>query len=184
MRYVKPLSLFQDLLKTNGLERGRLLGLDVGSKYIGLAVSDINNKIASPLSVLLRKKSNIELMADDLKCLISELSLEGFVVGFPLDRRKSTTESVLVKLFIDELCNTNKLTGIKYTYWDEHLTSKTVEMLLKPLNLHPVHSKIFVDKFAAVNILQQQWRKSLKWEDNVGARPRPQFDSEELVQWY
>ncbi|XP_060971667.1 uncharacterized protein LOC115716898 isoform X4 [Cannabis sativa] len=128
MRYVKPLSLFQDLLKTNGLERGRLLGLDVGSKYIGLAVSDINNKIASPL----RKKSNIELMADDLKCL-----------------------SVLVKLFIDELCNTNKLTGIKYTYWDEHLTSKTVEMLLKPLNLHPVHSKIFVDKFAAVNILQE-----------------------------
>lgn len=49
MRYVKPLSLFQDLLKTDVLERGRLLGLDVGSKYIGLAVSDINNKIASPL---------------------------------------------------------------------------------------------------------------------------------------
>ena len=52
MRYVKPLSLFQDLLKTDALERGSLLGLDVGSKYIGLAVSDINNKIASPLRYL------------------------------------------------------------------------------------------------------------------------------------
>ncbi|PON84594.1 Polynucleotidyl transferase, ribonuclease H-like superfamily protein [Trema orientale] len=155
MRYVKPLSLFKDVLKTDGLERSRLLGLDVGSKYIGLAVSDINNKVASPLSVLLRKKSNIELMADDFQCLISELSLEGFVVGFPFDRQRGTSDSVLVKLFVDELCNTNKLRGIKYTYWDERFTSKNVELLLKPLNLHPVHSKTIVDKFAAVGILQE-----------------------------
>lgn len=49
MRYVKPLSLFQDLVRGNALERGRLLGLDVGDKYVGVAVSDIHNKIASPL---------------------------------------------------------------------------------------------------------------------------------------
>ena len=52
MKYVKPLRLFQDLLKTNSLERGRLLGLDVGDKYVGLAVSDQHNKIASPLRFL------------------------------------------------------------------------------------------------------------------------------------
>ncbi|CAL5420581.1 unnamed protein product [Camellia sinensis] len=50
---------------TKPLERGRLLGLDVGDKYVGLAVSDTNNKIASPLSVLIRKKSKIDLMAND-----------------------------------------------------------------------------------------------------------------------
>ena len=49
MQYVKPLNLFQNLLKAKALERGRLLGLDVGDKYVGLAVSDIDNKIASPL---------------------------------------------------------------------------------------------------------------------------------------
>lgn len=49
MKYVKPFNLFQDLMKTKPLERGRLLGLDVGDKYVGLAVSDANNKIASPL---------------------------------------------------------------------------------------------------------------------------------------
>lgn len=46
---MKPLTLFHDLLKSNAVERGRLLGLDVGDKYVGLAVSDPRNKIASPL---------------------------------------------------------------------------------------------------------------------------------------
>ena len=41
--------MFRDLLKGNALERGRFLGLDVGDKYVGLAVSDPDNKIASPL---------------------------------------------------------------------------------------------------------------------------------------
>lgn len=49
MKYMKPLNLFRDLLKRNARERGRLLGLDVGDKYVGLAVSDPDNKIASPL---------------------------------------------------------------------------------------------------------------------------------------
>ncbi|XP_030946560.1 uncharacterized protein LOC115971030 isoform X3 [Quercus lobata] len=123
MRYVKPLNLFHDLLTSKAVKRGRLLGLDVGDKYVGLAVSDTHNKIASPLSVLLRKKSNIDLMA------------------------------VQVKLFIDDLCKTGKLKGLNYTYWDESFTSKNVELLLKPLNLHPVQSKTIIDKFAAMGIL-------------------------------
>lgn len=49
MQYVKCLNFFQDLLKAKALERGRLLGLDVGDKYVGLAVSDLDNKIATPL---------------------------------------------------------------------------------------------------------------------------------------
>ena len=49
MKYVKPLHLFQDMLNRNAKERGRLLGLDVGDKYVGLAVSDRHNKVASPL---------------------------------------------------------------------------------------------------------------------------------------
>lgn len=52
---MKPLNLFHDLLKTNSL--GRLLGLDVGDKYVGLAVSDSQNKIASPLRYVPIKRS-------------------------------------------------------------------------------------------------------------------------------
>ncbi|KAJ6426599.1 hypothetical protein OIU84_022237 [Salix udensis] len=141
MKYVRPLSLFHDLLKTSAINQGRLLGLDVGDKYVGLAVSDPLNKIASPLSVLLRKKSNIELMATDFQSLISEL-------------QRSAPDAVRVKLFVDDLCRTGKLEGLKFTYWDECFTSKNVELLVKPLNLHPVHAKSIMDKFAAVGILQ------------------------------
>ncbi|KAI3501282.1 hypothetical protein L1887_29146 [Cichorium endivia] len=154
MKYMKPLSLYQDLLKVNAVERGRLLGLDVGDKYVGLAVSDFNNKVASPFSVLVRKKSNIRLMAIDLKLLISELSLSAFIVGYPYDRQRISPEATQVKVFVDDLCKTGKLEDVRYTFWDECFTSKNVELLLKPLNLPPVEAKTISDKFAAVGILQ------------------------------
>ncbi|CAA2975236.1 pre-16S rRNA nuclease isoform X2 [Olea europaea subsp. europaea] len=154
MKYLKPLNLFRELLKSNEIKKSRLLGLDVGDKYVGLAVSDVKNKIASPLSVLPRKKTNIHLMAGDFESLISELNLTGFVVGYPFDRQKSSPGAVQVKLFIDDLCKTGKFEELKYTFWDECFTSKNVDFLLKPLNLHPVLSKTIIDKFAAVGILQ------------------------------
>ncbi|PIA33080.1 hypothetical protein AQUCO_04200083v1 [Aquilegia coerulea] len=154
MKYVKPLTLFRDLLKASSPERGRLLGLDVGNKYVGLAVSDSHNKIASPLSVLVRKKTNIDLMAKDFQTLISELSLGGLVIGCCYDRQHSSLEAVQVKLFVKDLCKTGKLEGLKYTYWDERFTTKCVEALLEPLNISPVMSKTILDKCAAVGILQ------------------------------
>ncbi|KAK6251303.1 hypothetical protein SCA6_005308 [Theobroma cacao] len=170
MQYVKCLNFFQDLLKAKALERGRLLGLDVGDKYVGLAVSDLDNKIATPLSVLIRKKTNIDLMASDFQSLISELSLVGFIVGYPFDRQQRAPDAVQVKLFIDDLSKTGKLDGVKYTFWNECFTSKqymtsskeshslffqqNADLLLKPLSLHPILSKTIVDKFAAVQILQ------------------------------
>ncbi|KAG8659213.1 hypothetical protein MANES_02G022400v8 [Manihot esculenta] len=124
MKYLKPLALFHGLLKTKAKERGRLLGLDVGDKYVGLAISDTHNKIASPLSVLLRKKTNIDLMATDFQSLISELSLVGFVVGYPFERGRAAPDAFQVKLFIDDLSQTGKLRNFKYTYWDECFTTK------------------------------------------------------------
>lgn len=49
MRLVKPAALFQQVLKTCVSKQGSFLGLDVGSKYVGLAVSDEHNKEAIPL---------------------------------------------------------------------------------------------------------------------------------------
>ncbi|KAH9625868.1 hypothetical protein KSS87_010629, partial [Heliosperma pusillum] len=154
MKYMKPLSLFRELQKTNALERGRFLGLDVGDKYVGLAVSDSDNKIATPLSVLLRKKSNIDLMAGDFLSLISEFSLTSFIVGCPFDRQRPSADAAQIKVFVDDLCKTGKLKGVKYTFWNECYTSKNVELLLEPLELHPVELKTMLDKFAAVGILQ------------------------------
>lgn len=154
MKYLKPMKLFQGLSKSNGLKKRRLLGLDVGDKYVGLALSDANNKIAAPLSVLVRKKTNIDLMATDFQSLISEFSLSGFVFGYPFERQKNSRDAVQVKLFVDDLTKTGRFEDLNYTFWDECFTSKSVDFLLKPLNLHPVQSKTIVDKFAAVGILQ------------------------------
>ncbi|GER57539.1 polynucleotidyl transferase [Striga asiatica] len=131
MKYLKPMKLYHEVLKSNELKRSCLLGLDVGDKYVGLSVSDADNKIASPLSVLVRKKMNIDLIASDFQNL-----------------------AIQVKLFIDDLTKTGKFGDLKYTFWDECFTSKSVEFLLKPLSLHPVQFKTIMDKFAAVGILQ------------------------------
>lgn len=155
MKYVKPITLFHDLLKTSSPGQLRLLGLDVGNKYVGLSVSDSHNKIASPLSVLVRKKTNINLMAKDFQTLTSELSIGGLVVGCCYDRQRTSVEAAQVKIFIKELCGTGKLEGLKYTYWDERFTSRSVEALLNPLHLPPVMCKTILDKFAAVGILQE-----------------------------
>ncbi|XP_022631591.1 uncharacterized protein LOC106777161 isoform X4 [Vigna radiata var. radiata] len=124
MRYMKPLQLFQHLSNSTRNQRGRLLGLDVGEKYVGLALSDFDNKIASPFSVLVRKKSNICLMASDFQNLMSKYSLKGFVVGLPFDRHRVASEAAPVKILIDHLCRTKMLEGVKYTYWNECFTSK------------------------------------------------------------
>uniref|UniRef100_A0A1J3GLP3 Putative Holliday junction resolvase n=1 Tax=Noccaea caerulescens TaxID=107243 RepID=A0A1J3GLP3_NOCCA len=155
MKYVKPLRLLGDALKTKVSVPGRFLGLDVGDKYVGLALSDPSNMIATPLSVLLRKKSNIDLMATDFKNLVKAFSVSGLVVGYPFGRLNNAEDVVTVNGFVEELRKTKKLNNVNYTYWDERLSSKTVELLLKPLKLHPVQEKTMSDKFAAVVILQE-----------------------------
>ncbi|XP_072963213.1 uncharacterized protein [Typha angustifolia] len=145
MKLVKPIELFQKFLNSGSMEQGRLLGLDVGHKYVGLAVSDTCNKIASPLSVLVRKKTNIDLMAKDFRTLAAQ-----------------------VRLFVEDLRKTGKLDDLSYTYWDENYTSKCVEALLHPLNLHPVQTKTIMDKFAAVGILQGYLDLMHRWNSNPG----------------
>ncbi|XP_050377904.1 uncharacterized protein LOC126795125 isoform X2 [Argentina anserina] len=162
MKYVRPLNLFMDLHKAK--PRGRILGLDVGDKYVGLAISDPSNKIAHPVSVLLRKKSTLDLMAEDFNSLVSMFSVAAFVVGYPFtESRRGCPEAVQVKLLVEDLCKTRRLQGVKYTYWNECFTSKNGEYLLKDLrSFHPVEQKTIVDKFAAVGILQEAEVRSEK----------------------
>uniref|UniRef100_A0ACD5VJ64 Uncharacterized protein n=2 Tax=Avena sativa TaxID=4498 RepID=A0ACD5VJ64_AVESA len=155
MRLLKAEELFRKVLD-GGLKKPRLLGLDVGSKYVGLAVSDHQNKVALPLSVLGRTKENIDAMADDFKILVKNYSLEGLVVGYPFNLQgQPSPDAIHVSLLVGELCKTGKLDDLSYTYWDENFTSKCVEALLNPLKLNDrSETKTMNDKFAAVCILQ------------------------------
>ncbi|KAK1322717.1 hypothetical protein QJS10_CPA02g00358 [Acorus calamus] len=169
MKFLKPIELFQQILKANAVENKRLLGLDIGSKYVGLAISDSRIKVANPLSVLVRRKTNTELMARDLQTLVSELSLGGIIIGYPLDSINSSSPGAeRIKLFVEDLNQTGKLDDLSYTYWDERYTSKSCETLLRHLNIHPVEQKTILDKFAAVEILQRYLdhvRRTPKLED-------------------
>lgn len=155
MKYVKHLELFQILFKNGKLEKSRLLGMDVGDRYVGLAVSNPLNEIASPHSVLIRKQSNINSIADKLEELVTRFSLAGFVIGYPLPLyRFQRSQAIQVKMFVEQLQKTGRFGCLNYTYCDERLTSRAVESMLKPLEIHPMHMKHMMDKFAAVGILQ------------------------------
>ncbi|PUZ54634.1 hypothetical protein GQ55_5G147600 [Panicum hallii var. hallii] len=157
MRLLQAEELFRKVLEGGSKTKAaRLLGLDVGSKYVGLAVSDEKNRIALPLSVLSRTKTNINLMADDFKTL-----------------------AVQVRLLAGELCKTGKLDDLCYTYWDENFTSKCVEALLHPLNLkNRDEAKTITDKFAAVCILQVHNPDIKGYLDNMNRKFRPAGKSE------
>uniref|UniRef100_A0A0E0FTK7 YqgF/RNase H-like domain-containing protein n=1 Tax=Oryza nivara TaxID=4536 RepID=A0A0E0FTK7_ORYNI len=94
MRLLKADQLFRKVIDGGLRKQSRLLGLDVGSKYVGLAVSDDKNRIALPLSVLSRTKTNISLMADDFVTLVSKYSLAGFVVGYPFNLQGQSSRNV------------------------------------------------------------------------------------------
>lgn len=155
MKYVKQLELFQILFKNGKLGTGRLLGMDVGDRYVGLAVSNHLNEIASPHSVLIRKQSNINSIADKLQELVRRFSLVGFVIGYPLPLYHfQRSQAMQVKMFVEQLQKTGRFGCLNYTYWDERLTTRAVESMLKPLKIHPLQMKHMMDKFAAVGILQ------------------------------
>lgn len=103
-------------------------------------------------------------MAKDFQTLVSRYSLSGFIVGYPFGiQGQNSVEAIQVKLLIEKLKNTGLLDDMRYTYWNENYTSKCVEALLEPLNIHPMEVKTILDKFAAVGILQgylddMQWK--------------------------
>lgn len=157
MRLLQAEELFRKVLEVGSKNKAaRLLGLDVGSKYVGVAISDEKNRVAMPLSVLCRTKTNINLMADDFKTLVSMYSIAGFVVGYPFKiYGQPCASAIQVRHLAGELCKTGKLDDLPYAYWDENFTSKCVEALLHPLNLKDLdEAKTMTDKFAAVCILQ------------------------------
>ena len=61
----------------------RLLGLDLGSKRIGLSISDENQTIATPHKTLI--KSSLDKLIDELKAIINENNIKGLIIGYPIN---------------------------------------------------------------------------------------------------
>lgn len=128
----------------------KLLGLDVGEKRIGIAVSDELGVAAHPLKTLARKDLEHDIGA--LVEVIKEKSIEKIIVGFPRNMDGSVGEQgKKVLKFVEDL---KRDVEVPVELWDERLTTAESERVLIAANVSRRKRKKVIDKLAASLILQ------------------------------
>ena len=141
-----------DLHKASSRERpvGRVLGLDVGSRRIGVAVSDPLGITAQGLETLQRKNKRHDF--GHLERVIREYEVKEIVVGLPLRMSGAEgTQSEKMRTFAEELA---RKVGLPVHLWDERLTSAEANRFLRETELSIEKRGKAVDRMAAVLILQ------------------------------
>lgn len=137
--------------------RGRILALDVGSKTIGLAVSDALGITAQGLETIRRRTKRYDLAA--LHSVIRRYGVTGLVVGLPLRLSgKLGPQAEKVSAFAEELREKFK---IPVYLWDERLTSAQANRILKESEISIRKRAGAVDQLAAVLILQSYMENRL-----------------------
>jgi putative Holliday junction resolvase len=128
----------------------RLLGVDLGEKTIGLALSDTGLMIATPLKTLKRTKFSVDAVT--LAALIAEHGVGGLVVGLPLNMDGSEGPSVQsARAFVR---NFSARSETPIMLWDERLSTAAVTRTLIDADASRKRRKEVVDKMAAAYILQ------------------------------
>jgi putative holliday junction resolvase len=129
---------------------GRILGLDVGSRRIGIAVSDPLGITAQGLETLQRRNKRHDL--EHLRRVISEYDVKEIVVGLPLRMSGAEgTQADKMQAFAEDL---RKRFQLPVHLWDERLTSAEANRLLRETDLSIEKRGKAVDRMAAVLILQ------------------------------
>jgi putative holliday junction resolvase len=140
-----------DLAPLLALPRGaRLMGLDLGSKTIGLALSDVERRIASPLETIRRTKFRQD--AEQLLALASRHGVAALVMGWPLNMDGS--EGPRIQSTQSFVRNLKGLTPLPVFYWDERLSTAAVTRTLIEADRSRAKRAELVDKLAAAYILQ------------------------------
>ncbi|MEH6402724.1 MAG: Holliday junction resolvase RuvX, partial [Sneathiella sp.] len=128
----------------------RLLGLDPGTKTIGLALSDTSLKVATPLLTIRRKKFKDD--AAEIIKIIEENRIGGFVIGFPLNM--NGTEGPRCQSIRQFQKNLEGYVDIPTCFWDERLSTVAVTRTLLEADTSRKRRAEVVDKMAAAYILQ------------------------------
>lgn len=128
----------------------RIIGLDVGEKRIGVALSDELAIAAHPLTVIVRNGLGKDL--GKIEEIVQEYSAAGIVVGLPLNMNGTIGESAKrVLSFTDSL---KKKLPVSVETWDERLTTVSSEKVLLEADLSRKKRKKVIDKVAATLLLQ------------------------------
>lgn len=141
-----PLEDFLAVLPANT----RLIGLDLGTKTIGLALSDLGRGIATPMETIRRKKFTID--AEKLLEICDAQNVGGIVLGLPLNMDGSEgPRAQATRAFARNL---SQKTELRITYWDERLSTAAVTRTLLEADSSRAKRAEVVDKMAAAYILQ------------------------------
>jgi putative Holliday junction resolvase len=130
--------------------KARLLGLDLGTKTIGLAISDVERRLASPLKTLARGPFRRDATA--LVTIFSEFEIAGVILGLPLDLDgRSGPRAQSTRAFAHNL---SACTEVPIAYWDERFSTAAVNRALIANDVSRGRRARVVDKMAAAYILQ------------------------------
>ena len=131
-------------------ERGSLIGLDLGTKTVGVAVSDPDRKLATPVVTIARSRFAGD--AERLLKLAEDRRAVGFVLGLPLNMDGSEgPRAQAPRAFARNLA---KLTALPIALWDERLSTAAVERVLIEADASRRKRKAVIDQHAAAYILQ------------------------------
>jgi len=128
----------------------RAIGLDIGERRIGVALSDPTGLLASPLATI--DRSNLKADIDRIVALIPRYAVERIVIGLPKSLSGAIgSQAEKVRAFAEKL---GQRAGIPIAYWDERLTSVAAEAVLHQQSRRPSREKGIIDAVAASIILQ------------------------------
>ena len=136
--------------KKKQLNTSRLIGLDLGSKRIGVAICDENQKIATPLTTI--NKSKFEDLINELEDIIKENNIKGIIIGNPINMdgifgKSSQSVNDVSKAISKEI-------DLPISLWDERLSTVGAFKLTENLGINVTKREKNIDKNAAAFILQ------------------------------
>lgn len=131
----------------------RIIGLDFGSKNVGVAVSDELLITAQGIEIVRRKSENkLRQTLARIEELIKEYNVEKIVLGFPKNMNNSEGERCEKTLEFKEMLE--RRTGLTVELWDERLTTVAADNLMMEAGIRRENRKEYVDQIAASFILQ------------------------------
>jgi putative Holliday junction resolvase len=131
----------------------RIMGLDYGSKTVGVAVSDALLLTAQGVETICRTQENkLRQTLARIKTLCEEYEVEEIVLGFPKNMNNTIGDRAEKSLEFAEMLK--KRTGLPVVMWDERLTTVEANRTLMDSGVRRENRKTYVDKIAAVFILQ------------------------------
>ena len=136
--------------KKKQINKSRLIGLDLGSKNIGVSICDEKQSIATPFKTIV-KKSAMELI-EELKLIIKENDIRGIIIGNPINMDGTTGPSS--QSVRDMAKNISKNLDISICFWDERLSTVGAFNLSGQLDINVSKRVKNIDQNAAAFILQ------------------------------